>query len=96
MQTNSMALARDLIPGMTIQRPDVEPQAIVAKALVLRVEYAKSSFFIGEFIEVEEKVTLRLRMKNGEDHSICLAPNFAVSLMAPLVLPERKLPRENS
>lgn len=96
MQTNSKVLVRDLIPGMAIYMPDVTPQAVVAWALVLRVAYTKTSFFVDEFIEVEEKVELRLRMKNGEGRSIYLEPNLMVSLLAPLAIPERKLPHEDS
>lgn len=95
MQMSNQVLARDLVPGMTIHVPDAA-MTVVSRMLVLRVEYAKTACFVGRFAEIEETLRLQVRTEAGEDTSIQLPPNLVVCLMAPLTMPERKLPREDS
>lgn len=87
--------AKDLLAGMTIRWNEGHLGPRQKRALVVAVEYKKSSRFIGEFIQVEETVRVSLLREDGTKVTTNMTPDAAIDQMVPIVMPKEVTNEDN-
>lgn len=87
--------AKDLLAGMTIKWNEGRLERKPRRALVLSVEYTKSSRLIAEFIHVEEDVRVQLLREDGTTTTTHFQPSVAIDQMAPITMPEKAQDENN-
>jgi len=87
--------AKDLLAGMTIRWNEGRLERKQRRALVMSVEYTKTSRLIEEFIHVEENVRVKLLREDGTTTTTQFQPNVVIDQMAPITMPKKAQDENN-
>lgn len=85
---NNTVAYKDLCAGSTIHKPVTDGFDVPPRVIVVATSYARNTRLLGEFIVVEESLTLTVRDKKGVTSQHHVSPDMKVALTAPLFVPE--------